>query len=92
MILEEMFRGNFTPLDLVTPSDPEYRAASEKVDELTDQLKEQLSPIQKKLLDDLLAQVYTAQCFESEEFFAFGFAAGVQTQREIEIHMSHYNA
>ena len=91
MILEEMFRGNFTPLDVVSPTDPEYRAANQKASDLTEELLKQLSPEPQELLNALLAQIYTAQCCESEAFFSFGFACGVQTQREIESHMSHYN-
>ncbi len=87
MILEEMFRGNFTPLDLVSPTDPDYHAANERAADLTDQLSAQLSPDQKKLLDALLDQIYTAQCLESEAFFAFGFAAGVQLQKEVKEQM-----
>lgn len=83
MILEQLFRGNFTPLDLVTPTDPEYETANQKVCDLTDQLREKLSSEDRKLLEDLIAQIYTAQCMESEALFQFGFAAGVRLQAEV---------
>ena len=89
MILEEMFRGNLIPLDLVTPTDPEYYEAGAKVDKLTELLRAQLSLEQKKLLDDLLTEVYSTHFFENEAFFSFGFSAGVQMQREIEFHVPH---
>ncbi len=36
MILEEIFRGNFTPLDVVFPTNPEYWAANQKAADLTE--------------------------------------------------------
>ena len=92
MILEEMFRGNFTPLDVVSPTDPEYWAANQKAADLTEALIKQLPPEQKKLLDELLEQIYTAQCCESEAFFSFGFASGVQLQKEVKEQMKVFDA
>ena len=92
MILEEIFRGNFTPLDVVSPADPEYWAANQKAADLTEALIKQLPPEQKKLLDELLEQIYTAQCRESEAFFSFGFASGVQLQKEVKEQMTVFDA
>ncbi len=91
MILEEMFRGNFNPLDLVSPTDPDYQAASKKAADLTAQLRSQLSIEQKKVLDALLNQIYTAQSLESEAFFSFGFASGVQIQKEVRDQMKVFD-
>ncbi len=91
MILEEIFRGNFTPLDVVSPTDPEYWAANQKAADLTEALIKQLQAEQKKLLDELLEQIYTAQCRESEAFFSFGFASGVQLQKEVKEQMKVFD-
>ncbi len=92
MILEEMFRGNFNPLDFVSPTDPDYQTASKKAADLTAQLRSQLPIEQKELLDALLDQIYTAQSLESEAFFSFGFAAGVQFQKEVKEQMKIFDA
>ena len=86
-----MFRGNFTPLDLVMPTDPDYYAANKKAADLTEQLRSQLPLAQKNLLDELLAQIYTAQCFESEAYFSFAFAAGVHLQKEVKEQMTVFD-
>ena len=84
MLLESMFRGNFAPMELVYPDDPEYEKANQKVCELIEQLKNHLMIQDKKVLDDLLKEVYTAQAIESESYFCFAFAAGMQLQREVQ--------
>ena len=82
MLLEEIYRGNFTPTDLASPTDPQYKAANQKVTDLTDQLREHLSPDDYLLLDDLISQIYIANCMELEQCFAFSFSAGLVLQQE----------
>ncbi len=84
MILESMFRGNFAPMDLLYPSDPDYKKLNQEVSDLTDRLKESLSPENQSLLDEMLRKIYTAQCIECESYFRFVLAAGMQLQTEVQ--------
>ena len=82
MILESIFRGNFTPLDLVVPDDPDYKKLNLKVCELRDQLSSKLSPEDNTLLDTMIHHIYTAQLMECEAYFTFGLSAGLQIESE----------
>ena len=82
MILESIFRGNFTPLDLVVPDDPDYKKLNLKVCEPRDQLTEKLSPEDNSLLDTMVHHIYTAELMECEAYFTFGFSAGMVLQKE----------
>ena len=84
MILESMFRGNFAPMDLLYPSDPEYKKLNQEVCDLADRLKESLSPENQSVLDEMLRKVYTAQGIECESYFGFALAVGIQLQKEIQ--------
>ena len=84
MILESMFRGNFAPMDLLYPSDPEYKKLNQEVCGLTDKLKENLNPENQSVLDEILRKIYTAQGIECESYFCFAFAVGMQLQKEIQ--------
>ena len=84
MILESMFRGNFAPMDLLYPSDPEYKKLNQEVCNLVDRLKENLSPENQSALDEMLRKIYTAQCIECESYFCFALAVGMQLQKEIQ--------
>ena len=84
MILEEMFRGNFNPMDLVTPSDPEYRQLNQEVCDMLYDLKSRLGQADKRLRDEILKKNYTAQAIEAEAYFCFAFAAGMELQKEAE--------
>lgn len=78
MLLEEMYRGNFCPADHFSPAKhTEYREISQKITQLTEQLEQNLSADDKNLLDQLIAQIYTAQCIEQEDIFCYAFACGI---------------
>ena len=82
MLLESIFRGNFTPLDLVVPDDPDYKKLNLKVCEMRDQLTEKLSPDDNTLLDTMIHHIYTAELMECEAYFTFGLSAGMLLQKE----------
>ncbi len=84
MILESMFRGNFAPMDLLYPSDPEYKKLNQEVSVLADRLRENLSPENQSVLDEMLRKIYTAQCIECGSYFCFALAAGMQLQTEVQ--------
>ncbi len=84
MILESMFRGNFAPMDLLYPSDPEYKKLNQEVSVLGDKLRENLSLENQSVLDEMLRKIYTAQCIECESYFCFAIAAGMQLQTEVQ--------
>lgn len=84
MILEAMFRGNFAPMDLLYPSDPEYQKLNQDVCNLVDSLKENLDIENQGVLDEILRKIYTAQCIECESYFCFALAVGMQLQKEIQ--------
>ncbi len=80
MILESMFRGNFAPMDLLYPSDPEYKKLNQEVCDLADRLKDNLSLENQTVLDEMLRKFYTAQCIGCESYFNFGLAVGYTLQ------------
>ena len=82
MILEALCRGNYSPPDIVTPDDPDYWNANQRVAELMDQLKVQLSPIQYQLIEEITSQIYTAQIIECEAYYKLGFATGMAVAQE----------
>ncbi len=47
MILEEMFQGNFNPLDFASPADPDYQTANQMAADQTEALIKQLHLEQK---------------------------------------------
>ena len=87
MILESMFQGNFAPMDLLYPSDPEYKKLNQEVCNLMDRLKENLTPENQTVLDQMLQKIYTAQCIESESYFCFAIAVGMQLQTEVQAYI-----
>ena len=82
MILEYIFRGNFSPLDLVVPDDPEYMQLNRQACDLRDRLAKALAPDDVKVLDSMISTMYNAQLMECETFFTFGLSAGLQIQKE----------
>ncbi len=84
MILESMFRGNFAPMDLLYPSDPEYKKLNQEVSDMADKLKENLSPEDQSVMDEMLRKIYTTQCIECESYFCFALAAGMQLHTEVQ--------
>ena len=82
MILEALCRGNYSPPDIVTPADPDYWNANQRVAELMEQLKAQLSPIQYELIEEITSQIYTAQAIECEAYYKLGFATGMAIAQE----------
>ncbi len=83
MILEALFRGNLSPPDIVHPTDPKYKKLNREICKLQDQLIPHLNENDVKLLDALIAKIYTAQTIECEAYFAFAFAVGMEMQQEI---------
>ena len=84
MILESMFHGNFAPMDLRYPSDPEYKKLNQEVCNLIDRLKENLNSENQGILDDILHKIYTAPAIECESYFGFSMATGMQLQTEVQ--------
>ena len=82
MILESLCRGNYSPPDMISPTDPAYWEANKKVAELMDHLKELLSPPKFKLIEDKTAQIYAAQSIECESYYKLGFATGMAIVQE----------
>ena len=82
MVLESICRGNFSPPDFMNPNDPEYRERNGEVCSLLKTLQSQLSEAQYRLVDKLVAKIYSAQSIECESYFKLGFSAGLELQRE----------
>ena len=82
MILEAIFRGNLSAVDLVCPTDPEYTQLNHEAIELTEKLTTSMSPGDKALLNKLISTIYSAQLIEAESYFTFGFSAGMALQKE----------
>ena len=84
MILEAIFRGNLSAVDLVCPTDSEYKKLNHEAMELTEKLTESMSPEDKALLNKLISTIYSAQLIETESYFTFGFSLGAELHQEIE--------
>lgn len=84
MILESLCSGDYSPPELVTPSDPSYWEANHQVSQMMDCLKSQLSKPHYMLVEQLVAKIYSAQCFEVESYFKLGFASGMVLEREVQ--------
>ena len=84
MILEALCRGNYSPPDLITPSDPVYWEANHQVGQMMDCLKSQLSEPHYKFVEQLVDKIYSAQCFECESYFKLGFTTGMILEREVQ--------
>ena len=84
MILESLCRGNYSPPDLTTPSDPTYWEANHHVGQMMDLLKSQLSEPHYKLVEQLVDKIYSAQCVECESYFKLGFATGMAIEQEVQ--------
>ena len=89
MILESLCRGNYSPPDLITPSDPAYWEVNHQVGQMMDCLKSQLSEPHYKLVEQLVDKIYSAQCFEVESYFNLGFASGMVLEREVQEELLH---
>ena len=87
MILESIFRGDLSAVDLVCPTDPEYKQLSQEVVDLNDRLSNILSSESKEILEQMIGKIHSVQLLETEAYFTFGFAAGAEMQREILRHM-----
>ena len=86
-VLEAIFRGNLSAVDLVCPTDPEYKKLNHEVVELTERLTESMSPADKALLNKLISTIYSAQLIETESYFTFGFSTGMALQKEAATHL-----
>ena len=82
MILEALCRGNYSPPDLITPSDPDYWKANQQVGQTMELLKSQLREPHYKLVEQLVDTIYRAQCFECESYYKLGFVSGMALEQE----------
>ncbi len=84
MILESLCRGNYSPPDLISPTDPDYWEANKQIGHLMELLKSQLSEPHYTLMEQLVDKVYSAQCIECESYFKIGFTTGMALEREVQ--------
>lgn len=90
MILKELCRGNYSPPDLITPSDPVYWDLNHQVGQTMDLLRSQLSEPHYKLVEQLMDTIYKAQCFECESYYKLGFTTGMAIERETQDAQKQY--
>ena len=83
MILESIFRGNLSAVDLVYPDDPEYKRLNQEIVALCDQLSSTLTPENREILNQIINKIYSAQLIAAESYFTFGFSLGAEMQKEI---------
>ena len=82
MILEDLWSGRFYPAETVVPTNPEYREVNREISEKMERLQAQLPQEQFALVEQVMEQTALAHSMELESHFCFGFAAGMQLQRE----------
>ncbi len=70
-------------------TEPEYKKLNQEVCDLADRLKENLSPENQSVLDEMLRKIYTAQCIVCESYFCFALATGIQLQTEIQTQLKY---
>ena len=83
MILESIFRGNLSAVDLVYPDDPEYKRLNQEIVALCDQLSSTLTPENREILNQIINKIYSAQLIETESYFTFGFSMGMELHKEV---------
>ena len=81
MILESIFRGNFSPLDLVVPDDPEYMQLNRQACDLRDRLAKALTPDDVKVLDSMISTMYNAQLMDCVVWFISSLFTGLLIEK-----------
>lgn len=82
MILEELCRGNISPMEQIYPTDPDYKKETDTVCRLLEALSQKLSEEDYETVKEILAHSGAAQCLEDEVYFRLGYALGVMVERE----------
>ena len=80
--LKDLYYGNLTLFDHAIPSGSPIRKLSAHLTQCETKLKEQLSPEEKTLLEDLLKTQQDMDGVTAEENFILGFRLGVQLMAE----------
>lgn len=83
MILESIFRGDFSLDQFSYPTSSEYKAVINEISMLSTKLKDNLSPVDYNSVNELLDKIHTAQYMESQSCFMAGLAVGFQLHNEI---------
>ncbi len=80
--LKDLYYGNLTLFDHAIPSGSPIRKLSAHLTQCETKLKEQLSPEEKALLEDILKTQQDMDGVTAEENFILGFRLGVQLMAE----------
>ena len=80
--LKDLYYGNLTLFDHAIPSGSPIRKLSAHLTQCETNLKEQLGPEEKTLLEDILKTQQDMDGVTAEENFILGFRLGVQLMAE----------
>lgn len=76
-ILEDLYSGKVYPLEKIVPQDERYRPTNEKIGELREYFKENLSPEDCEKFKQWSSLMYESQYMDSYANFAYGFRLGI---------------
>ena len=82
MLLDSIFKGDFSIEEFSRPTDPKYQELSKEISMMIDTIESQQNPQQADAVKELLIKVYEAQYIEAGRIFKIGFAAGLTLQQE----------
>ena len=82
MLLDSIFKGDFSVDEFSRPKDPEYQEVRHQISTLMDCLEKELSTDHTNLVKELLGKLSEAQYVETCHFFKIGFSAGLLLQQE----------
>jgi DNA-binding transcriptional regulator YbjK len=88
-ILEELYRGNFSPADKMSKENSQYRKLMGKSAKIEEQLKKTLSSKEKRIFERLCQMQWEILDLEAMENFIYGFRMGIKLGMEIGTNQSN---
>ena len=84
MILDSIFRGEFSPIEQICPTNPEYHLLTAEIADMLDTLISNITSENREILEAILEKIQETQIIECETFYCSGFAEGILLQQEIQ--------
>ena len=82
-MLEQMYDGEYFPLEAIMPSDPRYFTMHQRLTAEKDYIATRLEPGEREHLDHLMELVTTTNGIEAYANYAYGFRSGALLMHEL---------
>ena len=82
-VIEDLFHGRMYPAEQILPATELYQSSNSKADKLSQQLKEQLSPMQYEMFESYCTEKATIAEAMQCECFRQGMMLGARLWREL---------